>query len=359
MKKIGIMTMQRVINYGSFLQAYGLKKTIEELDKEIEVDFVDFANGEALIEKKKKNYFEKIKNNINIIKFYNKKKTEKNFRNAYNDFCYKYLKCSPEKNINAKIDELVVGSDEVFNCLQGAPIGYSKDLFGIGYKDIPKISYAGCFGFTTLEGLKKYKIDREIGNMLNEFKSISVRDENSFNIIKELTKHDPILHLDPVLISNYDKEIDINIEDNNYIILYAYTGRITRDEEKCIKKFAKKYNKKIISIGFYQKIADKTLIVNPFEVLSYFKNADYVITDTFHGSVFSIKTNAKFCTIIRESNRNKLGFLLKKLGQESRMVNSLDEIEKLYNIEMNYECTNKILKDEREKTINYLKENII
>ncbi len=66
-------------------------------------------------------------------------------------------------------------------------------------------------------------------------------------------------------------------------------------------------------------------------VFSYFKNADYVITDTFHGTVFSIKMNTKFCTLIRDSNRNKLEALLKKLDKLDRKVEKMEDIEHLTN----------------------------
>lgn len=93
-------------------------------------------------------------------------------------------------------------------------------------------------------------------------------------------------------------------------------------------------------------------------VFSYFKNADYVITDTFHGTVFSIKMNTKFCTLVRDSNRNKLEALLNKLDKLERKVEKLEDIERLYNTEVDFYKTNQIIEQERKKTTLYLKENI-
>lgn len=115
---------------------------------------------------------------------------------------------------------------------------------------------------------------------------------------------------------------------------------------------------KIISLGFYQEIADKNIVANPFQVLNYFKNADYIITDTFHGTIFSVKMNTKFCTIVRNSNYNKLSFLLKELKHEDRMVNKIDDIEKLYKKEINFKESNEIIKIETAKSMEYLKNNI-
>ena len=80
-------------------------------------------------------------------------------------------------------------------------------IFGKNYESIPVISYAASFGHTKLEKLRALKIDKEIAELLNNFKAISVRDENSFNIIKQLTRIEPVIHLDPVLIASYDSFI--------------------------------------------------------------------------------------------------------------------------------------------------------
>ena len=352
MTKIGIMSMQRVVNYGSFLQAYGLKKTIESLGNDVE--FIDYKFEKSVItENSDKNLISKIINNINVIEFIKRKKHTRMFKKMYNDVFLQSIGIS-EKNYNKDVDTLVIGSDEVFNCLQPYPVGYSRNLFGLDYEHSKVISYAASFGYTKLEGLKKYNIDSEIKKLLKKFNSLSVRDDNSFDIVKHLTGKSPFLHLDPVLISNYDIDDTINIKFKDYIIIYAYTGRLSKKEEKYIKKFARDNNKKIISLGFYQKIADYNLIVHPLEVFAYFKNADYIITDTFHGTIFSIKTNSKFCTIIRESNRNKLTSLLTKLGREDRMVNSLNEISLLFKKEIDFTKTNEIIQSEREKTLDYL-----
>ena len=257
---------------------------------------------------------------------------------------------------------MVIGSDEVFNCLQGLPVGYSRELFGKNYESIPVISYAACFGHTTYEGLEKYSINNEISDMLKKFKAISVRDENSFKIVKKLTNISPVLNLDPALMYNFNDELIDNVKISNYILLYAYTGRLTRDEEKEIKKFAKDNNKKIISLGFYQKIADYNLIVHPFEILAYFKHADFIITDTFHGTIFSIKNHSNFCTIVRYGtigNNNKLMDLIKRLKLENRIAKDIKDIDLLYKKEINWEITDSILENERKKTIDYLKDNLI
>lgn len=355
MKKIGIISMQRIINYGSFLQAYGLKNIIEK-NTDSQVEFIDYKFEKELIEKKddKKSVFSKIKENKTLLRYIRKKIFLKKVSDRYR----KDLKIIgvEKNNFYPEVDAVVIGSDEVFNCTQAYPVGYSRNLFGKGYEKTDVLSYAASFGYTTYELLKKYRIDKEIGKMLEKFKAISVRDNNSLKIINKLININPQKHIDPVLAYDFENEIKkYKIQERDYIILYTYTGRLSGKEEKYIKKFAQKNNKKIFSIGYFSAIADKNIICNPLFVFSYFKNADYVITDTFHGSVFSIKMNTKFCTIIRKSNENKLIDLLETLGRTDRMIQELQDIDKLYNVEIDYKNTNEIIKKEQINAINYIK----
>lgn len=362
MKKVGIMSMQRIRNYGSFMQAYGLKKNIEKLG--YEVHFADYNYEGSISENdKKRNFIKKILNNLNIIKFIKKRKYIKKFETMYVHSIKKYLNIdNTKKYLYDTIEELVIGSDEVFNCTQEYPVGYSRELFGKNYEDIPVISYAACFGNTKFSDIEKYQINEELSNMLNKFKSISVRDENSYTIIKKLTGKLPSLNFDPVLITDFSDEIVDNVKISNYILIYAYSGRLSKQEEKYIKKFAKRNNKKIVSIGGYQRIVDYNIIVDPFEVFSYFKHADFIITDTFHGSIFAIKVHTKFATIIRNGNtgnNNKLVDLLIRLERTDRIVKELTDIDKLYKSDIDYSNADKIIEEETKKSIKYLKENLI
>lgn len=361
-KKIGIMSMQRIINYGSFLQAYGLKKMIESISKS-EVEFVDYRFGTDITDRLKR----KQERTESVMDKVLKNRTPWNYLKKMQFFkeierrLIQDLKAMgvDELNYDCRVDTLVIGSDEVFNCLQPYPVGYSKQLFGDGFEGNKLISYAASFGSTRYEDLVETGIVQEIKTMLSKFAAISVRDENSAHIVKQLLGYDPEIHMDPVLMYDFAQEIaEYKTSEKDYIILYAYTGRLSREEECYIKKFSNRHNKKIICIGHYSNIADKNIICNPLYVFSYFKNADYVITDTFHGTVFSIKMNTKFCTLIRDSNRNKLEALLKKLDKLDRKVEKMEDIEQLYNTEIDFYKTNQIIEQERKKTTLYLKGNI-
>ena len=257
----------------------------------------------------------------------------------------------------SELDFLVVGSDEVFNCLQKSPWGLSLQL--MGDTTIPAISYAASCGYTTLEKLKDLGVAEEVAGALKKYRAISVRDKNTAKVVQDISGVETQMHLDPVLIYNWEKETEKEeCRFKNYVLVYGYDNRINKEDEiKAIKKFAKEHGKKLISFGVYQRWCDKNILCDPFQLVNYFINADYVVTDTFHGTVLSIKCNRPFVTIIRESNKNKISDLLTKFGLEERAV-AISELGEVLKTPVNYSKVNEIIARERERTLEYLNENI-
>ena len=177
-----------------------------------------------------------------------------------------------------------------------------------------------------------------------------------------LTGKMPTENLDPVLIYDFEKEIPDVVDCDNYIVVYAYRNRINAKEQDLIQKFARKENKKIICIGGYQPFADINVNCTPFEVLDYFRKADYIFTDTFHGSIMAIINHKKFVTFVRNSfgeaygNAEKLTDLLARLGLTNRIVNCDSDIRRIMKEEINYDAVDNVIELERIKAIEYLKQ---
>lgn len=370
--KIGIMTMQKIKNYGSFLQSYSLKKNIEALGGDVE--FVDYVVEPCLNiqvdsnKKLKKDIIGVIRRRLGIYKKNEKLFLEmKKFKQRYDDEFFGILYGTGKfDNYLPELDALVIGSDEVFNCLQKNPnIGYSKQLFGKDNNAKLLISYAASFGNTTLDGLKKYNIADEIKDLLSKFDAISVRDNNSKEIVNSLLGTEPVMHVDPVFLYDYQEIDRYDIKLKDYIVVYAYNNRIKPNEAEKIKALATKMKKKIVCLGEYQNFCDIYIPADPFEMLAYIKSADYVISDTFHGTVFSIKLNKKFAVITRNSkngaygNEEKLLCLLKQFNLENRIVNDIDNIEACMTKEVDYVPINKKIQDEKERSISYLKNQFL
>src|SRR5699024_1873967 len=121
-----------------------------------------------------------------------------------------------------------------------------------------------------------------------DFDYISVRDENSAQLIHTLLGINVPIHIDPVLLYPFPEVKQINVSMKNYIVIYAYAGRLTQAEIDVIQRFAQKTGKKLISLGFWQSFCDDYVVASPLEALAYIRHADYVLTDTFHGTIFSM-----------------------------------------------------------------------
>lgn len=357
--KIGIMSMQRVANYGSFLQAYALKNIIKSLGHD--VTFVDYKVCPPLISD---DGLLRTPNEGNLrfkIKYTLKRllKREIYFSEFYKTLLPK-LGVNEKMHFNTKVDTLVIGSDEVFNCLQANPdIGYSPELFGKDANAKKIISYAASFGTTTAKRLREFEKFDEVKEYLTHFSALSLRDKNSMDIAGEMNIKGALMHLDPVLIYDFKDEAKENKKIKDYILVYSYAGRIRDEAEiKAIKDFAEKKRKKIVTVGYHQSFSDLKLSGDAFELIGYFKGADYVVTDTFHGTILSVITRKQFVTMIRDSNREKLSTLLDKLSLADRRMDDPHCIEQLLDEKVDYSETERIILSERERTAEYLKNNL-
>lgn len=362
MKTIGIMSMQRICNYGSYLQAKALKSIFEDLN--CRVQFIDYHIEPPLEQGVYSSRLSKLKGIFSTkTKFSHKIKYLLYKRHFYTKYLQN-LGLTQQKNYTtSKLDLLVIGSDEVFNCIQSNyNVGYSLDLFGKSSNAKKTITYAASFGNTTLDKLEKYNKAKEIGELLLTFSSLSVRDQNSFDIVHHLIDRAPEINVDPVLAYGYNDEIKkapyIRFK-KDYILIYAYSGRINLNEARAIKTFAQENNLLIISIGGDQPFADQFIDCQPENIFAYFKSAKFIITDTFHGTIFSVLTHSSFLTITRSSgeysygNFEKLSYLLQQL----ELTTCCSDLTRKISFPLiNYQKVDEILRYERQKTYRYLKQ---
>ncbi len=368
MTRVGILSMQRILNYGSFLQAYGLRGILEEIG--CNVEFVDYHPGKTLVPAdggtgmkrkllKAADVFLSPSPLMEKIRFIRYKK---NYAANY----YPYLGISDRMNYNPQVDVLVIGSDEVFNCVQNNPnVGFSPELFGAGNRAGKLISYAASFGNTTAEKLAQYQVSDKVAGWLSKFDALSVRDRNSAQIVEKLTGNAPQVHLDPVLMYDFSKdsaELPAFAKNRKYMILYGYSGRFTHRECRMIRKYARERGLKIFCIGGVQECCDHYIDCNPFEVIACFKNATCIVTDTFHGTIMSVITHRPFATTLRSSgygNSEKLSDLLTRLELRDRICDSMDSLSRIMSTKIDYERTDAIIEKERERTYSYLRNCIL
>lgn len=358
--KVGILSMQRVNNYGSFMQAFALKNILEERGHE--VVFVDIevscnANGN-----RKRNHFKVLKK-LRYLDRYVLRRIEDSKKNRkLNDFFQKYQK----KYLNLKeqrmgsngCEAVIIGSDEIFNCASESKWGITGQRFG----NIPGVeivaSYAASCGYTCIDDLRN-KDRNVVIEALQKMDSISVRDKNTANFVRQLTEKIPKEHFDPVLIYNFEKQVAIGekegIPNIPYMIVYAYHNRIdTEHEINAIKKYARLHHLKTIAIGGSLPWCDEFAVLSPFQTLAYFKHAACIVTDTFHGTIFSVKFRKPFAVIVRPDNVNKLDDLLERLKITNHKVTDILMLDRILLQNDSLDTCFALIESEKVNTYKYL-----
>ena len=358
--KLAILSMQRIVDFGSVLQAYSLRKMISDVTGEkasfIDIDYSDVVkkNTEPVIDNKgisayrKRGILAGIKRKVfRWLRVLNEKKICRFMKQVLNiDF---------EDNIR-HYDCVIVGSDEVFNNTNKK--GLSLQLYGNIKQADKAITYAAAAGGAKIEDIPEKDFDR-VKSALSNFSAMSVRDSFTRDYICHLYSGEINQHLDPVLVGPLMKMPRKKVLLKNYMVVYSYNERIrSREEIEVIKGFARRHGLKTLAIGGIQFWCDYYLPMSPFRVLDYFYSARFVITDTFHGTIFSVINKKQFAVLVRNTNRDKLTGLLRDLSLADRIVNDLTKMDYVLESPIDYKKTEQILEEARIQSLEYLKKSI-
>lgn len=356
--KYGIITHYDVHNHGALLQLNGLKQVLKGLD--IDASALRFDKNYDFMGREMKAKYELSLKSIGIyLKFitergvkltmYNikKKKVLDRFRKTQ-DLVGKYY-----TEIES-LDGVVVGSDEVF----ALHTGPTPVFFGHALPSKKIFAYGGCFGPTTIEDVEKWNCRAFVASGLDSMIGLGMRDQNSINIAYELTGKKSELVCDPVILYGYEKELEQTrkILDKPYMVVYSYDGKFEESAE-LIKAYAKSKGLKIVSPGFYQKWADMNINVDPIELLHWFKGAECVVTNTFHGCVMSIITGREMAVRLR-GNANKLLNLMQEYGIENRIFGDDKSLDEIFTESVDWDIVNTQIKERRSNSFEYLKRMI-
>lgn len=357
--KIGIITFHRAINYGAVLQTLGLQKALEQINYDVEV--IDYRCKQ--IEDDYKNF--KIGSNVikDLVKSTLLYSVRSRKKRKFEEFNNKYLNLSKDVyrtyedllKANNEYDVFITGSDQVWD---NKCAGFDKAYF-LGFVEEPKKknSYAASFSFGEIpNGMKD-----EYKKRLEDFNKISVREEKGRKIFGELLSNEIRVDLDPTLLlksEEWDKYASKNEEKEKYILLYNVNA--PKNLFEYAEKLSKDTGYKIIYISDspVKKInAEYRKGISPSDYLALFKNAEYVLTNSFHGTVFSLMFEKKFIVELESINgkvNHRSKNLLNMLNLDNRILDGLDN-RNCYN-QINYREVNKILDRKRNESIKYLRE---
>ena len=353
-KKTGILTLSSAQNYGAVLQCYSLCKYLNENFSKTEIiDYTpDFIVGRyplfrlnysSLIHFMKSIISSMINLPFKIIKkirFYKFRKSicnysKKKYLRVFDDDCY---------------EQYIVGSDQVFNL---ELTGNEKEFFLPNIKDSnKKATYAASLGVDKLDSEKKAILKKE----LKSFSNISIREETGKNLIKELLIDKNIVqNLDSVFLTSkedWEKIARKRLYKDKYILIYTFKSF------DLAYQLAKKINNSmdIVYINDGIRLSSNGIknarAVGPCEFLSLIKNAEYIVTDSFHGTAFSIIFNREFTSIPYKGTESRFIDLLSSLSLENRGIYSLNDL----NMDkIDYSKVNNRLKELVQKSYDYFK----
>lgn len=257
-----------------------------------------------------------------------------------------------------KADYYITGSDQVWNSKHNQCL--NTRYFYDGINGI-KIAYASSFGVEEL-GKNEYL---KMQHFLSGYKTISVREDSAVKIIKSMGMNathllDPTFMLSKAEWTSYIKKRVIN---EDYLLIYTPYNVVDKD---CIFSFARHIARqkglKIVTFSwtyFIDKDADITIrYADPGKFLSLMEYADYVITNSFHGTAFSINLNKQFSVFMPNAFSTRIDSILKLCRLERRLVSTNWKLENTYTDFIDYQKINNFLLKERIKAINFLKDSL-
>ena len=377
-KKIGIITILKVNNYGAELQAYATQKVLQLMGYDAEIiDYLFYKNPRHKRTKMSRPTARmSLKKHLEEMLFpivaqwkarnYRDLQRERNAKfERFHDENTKQSKCYDmiDKLKSAKLDYdvLMTGSDQVWN--PGIYSSLDPYFLKFGDENIKRLAYAASFGVSQVpDDVRNYYIEA-----LKRYSALGVREDNAVNLVKSLSGKDATLVLDPTLLLNKEQWMKVakpveGLPDKPYVLIYELS------DIPYIKQLAmyicEKTAMPIVRICKNASPEDKEgeilniIDAGPAESLYLFDKAGYVVTNSFHGTAFSVNFGKQFYTVIPlgKSNNSRQKSILKLMGCEERMLTEGSEMPAIERLD-----TNRIverLKEERQKSINFLKNAI-
>lgn len=363
-KRIGIMTMHKVLNYGSALQAYALQHHISSTGNDAElIDYI-FPNGKR---KSAGSIKATIINSVaNALVYFPKKRKKQRFAAFYDSYfnCSKEQFNSPEELMEFKpeYDVLITGSDQVWN-----PKHIKDDLsFFLPFagKEMPKYSYGSSFSTATIPDT----LSETFRKNLMRYDQISVREKSGLEIVKNLTGKEADFVCDPTLLLTKEEwsamadkaDSKFKFPKSKYILVYLL--RYAYDPYPAVTEIINKIQE-VLQLPIVvldpslseSKFKNSTNVrdAGPLEFLKLVRDAAFVVTSSFHGTAFSLNLEVPFFSIIKERGRfdTRMTDLLDRAGADRDIVYNASVDKPL---EMDYTTVSKNIADFRDKSKEFI-----
>ena len=355
---VGILSFWNVPNYGTFAQAYALQKTCESfgvnakqiayLDKKHYNTYYSWIPPYSILSKK---FYCEFPKRIYPMSRYNRRK--RLFIESYGEIPHTEV-MTKRQLLKSSYDVVVLGSDiiwdysfEVFN--------HDVCLFGNKLQAKKVVSYAASFGTIKIDDKHPCYVRRGI-KALN---AISVRDENSAEIVEMLVGNRPPVVLDPTWLWDFSTDSNV-VEPNSRNYMVVYGQDFTTDFIEQAQSIARDKQLKLVCLDCNDDNYDwcdvviKQYQLKPFEWIGLFKGAHIIVTSTYHGLMFGLIFNKQLAFCKSDFIMAKASCLLEKIGLYEVYKNS--SVEEMLIATSDYSNINKILQEEKNISLSYLRE---
>lgn len=332
--RVGILTFHDAHNYGAVLQAFALKKYIQKLGYEVKI--INY-------------HHETIPDGF--PRYNNEQRWDK-----FNAFIKDLI--DNEEKVYTKEEELekldidfwICGSDQIWNT--EITRGFNKGFFLDFTTKGKKISYAVSMGIPNLpeEQEEQFKAS------LQQIDEISVREESLKKYVEKFVNKKVETTLDPTLLLDECDYDDLILENvyGEYILIYALgpDERLTT----IANRLAKQKGLKIIELNDKKKedyFCEQVSEAGPQEFLTLIKNARAIVTNSFHGTIFSIIFKKEFYTITRLNRNSRMETILEIVDMKDRLIDKIEELDKIK--DQDFEKAYKRLNMEKKKSKDFLR----
>ena len=339
--KICIVTVYNSENCGSFLQANALRLFLEKQGHDVRFLWRKKPKGLCF------HLYESIKK-VAKIHFW---EAVAEWR-KYSVFTKssKLFQTVKLQEIENNIDCVVIGSDTVWN-FESSYFFAEKDIFlGRVFHGIKTITYAASIANTPYEMILR---DNTIRDSILALKAISVRDEYTKVVVDQITSQDTPVVVDPTLLLDASEyaQMEAPGSERDFILVY-YFGKMPIMLQREILRLKEKKAKKLVSFGEYHSWADINVVYDPAQFLYFFHHASIVLTNTFHGTVFSVIYQKQFVDFGTDSN--KIVDFLERTGLSGTLCYDSARIESILSKNIDYVSVQKKINLFRQKSIEYL-----
>lgn len=350
--KIGIVTQPLYNNYGGLLQNFALQQVLKRLGHEPKtIDFVGLTSFtryllsicKQLLISVLKCRRPQIRPYVAIPTFRNSIMTD--FVNNHIDTTRIVHSYTKEIINEEHFDAVITGSDQVWRPIYNM---YIEDMYlKFVPNSIKKIAYAASFGVDTWE--YNAKLTKTCFKYAKRLNAISVRESTGVALCKDYLGVDATCVLDPTILAGADAYKPLLKEKKGPDYLFAYILDITPEKQSYVESMAKSKGLKVII-----KSADKNATLSVEDWLSMIANSSMVVTDSFHGTVFSILFHREFYSIVNVARGGtRFASLLSPLGLEHRM-GDVSQVQSIESPSIDWQLVDCFLEQHRRDSMNFL-----